>query len=59
VYVCPISSPFNYTPSLYQVETKRGVTGFAETEERLQKVSQQKAEVDSVKGKTLEEISQV
>jgi intraflagellar transport protein 81 len=44
---------------LSDAERKRGVSGFAQTEEQLQKVSQQKAEVDSVKGKTLEEISQV
>lgn len=44
---------------LSEVEARRGVSGFAQTEEELQKVSQQKAEVDSVKGQTLEEISQV
>lgn len=44
---------------LSDAERKRGVSGFAQTEEQLQKVSQQKAEVDTVKGKTLEEISQV
>ena len=44
---------------LSDVEKKRGVSGFAQTEEQLQKISQQKAEVDTIKGKTLEEISQV
>ncbi|EOD17957.1 hypothetical protein EMIHUDRAFT_195949 [Emiliania huxleyi CCMP1516] len=38
---------------------KRGVAGFAQTEEQLRQAEQLKAEVDSAKGKTLEEISQV
>mmetsp|Transcript_45252 Transcript_45252/g.74986 ORF Transcript_45252/g.74986 Transcript_45252/m.74986 type:complete len:691 (-) Transcript_45252:135-2207(-) len=44
---------------LGEAEARRGVSGFQQTQEQLEKVSQQKAEVDSVKGKTLEEISQV
>mmetsp|Transcript_24055 Transcript_24055/g.52509 ORF Transcript_24055/g.52509 Transcript_24055/m.52509 type:complete len:690 (+) Transcript_24055:253-2322(+) len=44
---------------LNEAEARRGVSGFNKTQEDLEKISQQKAEVDSVKGKTLEEISTV
>lgn len=47
------------TSQLSAVEAKRGVAGFAQTEEQLRQAEQLKAEVDSAKGKTLEEISQV
>lgn len=39
------------------MEARMGVTGFHETQENLEKVSSVKAEVDSRKGKTLEEMS--
>jgi len=42
-----------------EAEARRGVSGLEHTQEKLEKVSQEKAEVDSVKGKTLEEISAV
>merc|ERR1712216_84207 len=44
---------------LGEAEARRGLSGYQETQDELEKVSQQKAEVDEVKGKTLEEISQV
>jgi len=44
---------------LGEAEARRGVSGITSAQEQLEKVSQQKAEVDSVKGKTLEEISTV
>jgi len=45
--------------SLGEAEARRGVAGFSQAQDQLEKVSQQKAEVDEVKGKTLENISQV
>lgn len=45
--------------ALGEAEARRGVSGFTQAQEQLEKVSQQKAEVDEVKGKTLENISQV
>jgi len=44
---------------LGEAEARRGLSGYQDTQEELEKVSQQKAEVDEVKGKTLEEISHV
>uniref|UniRef100_A0A7S0JK75 Intraflagellar transport protein 81 homolog n=1 Tax=Calcidiscus leptoporus TaxID=127549 RepID=A0A7S0JK75_9EUKA len=44
---------------LGEVESRQKAKGHFETQEKLNQVSQHKAEVDSVKGKTLEEISQV
>merc|ERR1719198_1037186 len=44
---------------LGESEARRGVSGFAATQEQLEMVSQQKAQVDEAKGKTLEEISSV
>jgi len=44
---------------LGEAEARRGLEGYGETQEELEKVSQQKAEVDELKGKTLEEMSQV
>lgn len=45
--------------ALGEAEARRGVAGFSQAQDQLEKVSQQKAEVDEVKGKTLENISQV
>jgi len=45
--------------ALGEAEARRGVSGFSVAQDQLEKVSQQKAEVDEVKGKTLENISQV
>jgi len=44
---------------LGEAEARRGLEGYGNTQEELEKVSQQKAEVDELKGKTLEEMSQV
>ena len=41
------------------IAARAGVSGFQQTQEALEVVSQQKAEVDETKGKTLEEISSV
>jgi intraflagellar transport protein 81 len=45
--------------TLGEVEARRGLTGYGHTQEELEKVSAAKAEVDEVKGKTLEELSAV
>ena len=37
-------------------EARRGLSGYQETQDELEKVSQQKADIDETKGKTLEEI---
>ena len=39
------------------VENKKGVTGYRQTQEELEKVSAVKSELDEKKGKTLEDIS--
>ena len=44
---------------LGEAEARRGVEGFGQTQEEVEKISQQKAEVDELKGRTLDEISQV
>ena len=44
---------------LGEAEARRGVEGFQQTQDELEKVSQLKAEVDEEKGKTLESISKV
>jgi len=44
---------------LGEVEARRGLEGYGATQEELEKVSQQKAQIDELKGKTLEEMSQV
>lgn len=41
------------------LENKKGVTGFHETQEELEKVSAKKSELDEQKGKTLEDISEL
>jgi len=45
--------------TLGEAEARRGLEGYGATQEELEKVSAAKAEVDEVKGKTLEELSQV
>ena len=37
-------------------EARRGLSGYQEPQDELEKVSQQKADIDETKGKTLEEI---
>mmetsp|Transcript_51921 Transcript_51921/g.86312 ORF Transcript_51921/g.86312 Transcript_51921/m.86312 type:complete len:680 (+) Transcript_51921:62-2101(+) len=44
---------------LREMESKRGVAGYSDTQNKLEQVSEQKAEIDEMKGKTLEEISEV
>lgn len=39
------------------MEVQMGVSGFHETQETVEKVSSQKAEIDERKGQTLEEMS--
>ena len=41
------------------METKKGVSGYHETQEELEKVSAKKSELDEQKGKTLEDISEL
>ncbi|KAL8567199.1 hypothetical protein ACOMHN_046609 [Nucella lapillus] len=41
------------------VEEKAGVTGYRETQENLEKVSATKSELDEVKGRTLEDMSEM
>ena len=43
---------------LGEVETKRGVEGYGATQEQLEKVSKEKANVDEAKSKTLDETAQ-
>lgn len=45
------------TSSLEAVENKKGVAGYRQTQEELEKVSAVKSELDEKKGKTLEDIS--
>ncbi|CAH1781188.1 unnamed protein product [Owenia fusiformis] len=42
---------------LAAIESKKGVSGFRDTKEELEKVSTLKSELDEMKGKTLEDIS--
>lgn len=41
------------------VETKAGVSGYRQTQENLEKVSTMKSEFDEVKGRTLEDMSEM
>ena len=41
------------------IEAKKGVSGYHDTQEELEKVSTMKSELDEVKGKTLEDISEM
>ena len=41
------------------METRKGVAGFHDTQEELEKVSAKKSELDEQKGKTLEDISEL
>ena len=42
-----------------QIEAKKGVAGYHDTQEELEKVSTMKSELDDLKGKTLEDISEM
>ena len=44
---------------LGEAEARRGVEGYGDKQEAIEKISQQKAEVDEMKGRTLDEMSQV
>ncbi|XP_013415931.1 intraflagellar transport protein 81 homolog [Lingula anatina] len=44
---------------LSAVEAKKGVSGYRDTQEELEKVSSVKSEMDDVKGRTLEDISEM
>jgi len=44
---------------LGEAEARRGVEGYGDKQEAIEKISQQKAEVDDMKGRTLEEMSSV
>lgn len=44
---------------ILKIERQRGVGGFRETRENLEKISAQKADLDDMKGKTLEEMSSI
>lgn len=41
------------------METKAGVSGYRQTQENLEKVSTMKSEFDEVKGRTLEDMSEM
>ena len=49
-FVCSVQS---------NLEAKKGVSGYHETQEELEKVSAKKSELDEQKGKTLEDISEL
>lgn len=44
---------------LKNLEAKKGVTGFLDTQEKLDQISEQNAHVNKMKGETLEEISRI
>jgi intraflagellar transport protein 81 len=44
---------------LGEAESRQGARGFGQAQDDLEKISQQKAEIDELKGRTLEEMSQV
>ncbi|XP_078083589.1 intraflagellar transport protein 81 homolog [Mustelus asterias] len=44
---------------LQAVEAKHGITGFSDTQEELERVSALKSELDEVKGRTLDEMSEM
>ena len=46
-------------PLQANLEVKKGVSGFHETQEQLENVSTKKSELDEQKGKTLEDISEL
>lgn len=48
-----------FQEQLASLEAKKGVSGFHETQEELEKVSAIKSELDEQKGKTLEDISEL
>ena len=47
----------NLSDLLSKIEKEKGVSGYMQTQEELAKVSQAKSTTDTMKGKTLEEIS--
>ncbi|XP_068101352.1 intraflagellar transport protein 81 homolog isoform X2 [Hyperolius riggenbachi] len=47
----------NLQQQLQGVEQKRGISGFSDTQEELERVSVLKSEVDEIKGRTLDEMS--
>lgn len=49
----------NVRQNLAQIEAKKGVAGYHDTQEELEKVSTMKSELDDLKGKTLEDISEM
>ena len=49
----------NLKELLKKIESEKGVTGYMQTQEELAKVSQAKSSTDTMKGKTLEEISAI
>ncbi|XP_020603042.1 intraflagellar transport protein 81 homolog [Orbicella faveolata] len=49
----------SFQQQLSNLESKKGVSGFHETQEELEKVSAKKSELDEQKGKTLEDISEL
>ena len=44
---------------LAKLESERGISGYTETQTRLEKLSKETAQLDQTKGKTLEEISNI
>lgn len=48
-----------FQQQLSNIEAKKGVSGYHETQEELEKVSAKKSELDEQKGKTLEDISEL
>ena len=50
---------YSFYPIQSNLESKKGVSGFHETQEELEKVSAKKSELDEQKGKTLEDISEL
>ncbi|KAJ0394462.1 hypothetical protein P43SY_010320 [Pythium insidiosum] len=44
---------------LRDLEAKKGVTGFLDTQDKLEQISERNAQINKVKGETLEEISRI
>ena len=48
-----------YDQNMKAIESRKGILGYADTKNNLEKVSEKKGEIDEQKGKTLEQISAI
>lgn len=54
-----LNIPFLARRSQQAIEDKKGISGYSYTQEELERVSAVKSEVDEVKGRTLDNISEM